>query len=147
MSERKYRQRGYQDSDRERSPSGPRRAPGERPAGPTGSGPRGRGLGKPTATVFRCAACGQKQLDDVRVEQDTTCRKCGADLHTCTHCRHFDPSAPAECRKPVTRRVAAKARRNDCRLFEVRATREFASPSGADSPADARAAFDALFKI
>ena len=50
MSDRKYRQRGYQDDEpRERSrstPSSPR------------EGPRGRGLGAPTRSVFRCHDCG-----------------------------------------------------------------------------------------
>ena len=145
MSERKYRQRGYQDSDRdpERRPPGPKRPRGERPAGP-----RGRGLGKPTATVFRCAVCGEKQLAATEIDLESRCWKCGADLHTCTHCRHFDTSAPGECRQRAAEYVSSKAKRNRCELFETKASQEFArSEGGVDSPSDAKAAFDALFKI
>lgn len=139
MSDRKYRQRGYQDSGSERSERGPRRPRSDRP-----SGPRTRGLGKPTSTVFRCAVCGEKQLASSGVELDSTCWKCGADLHTCTHCRYFDSSAPRECRQPVKDYVSSKAKRNSCELFEAKEAQEHGQN---ESPSDAKAAFDALFKI
>ena len=145
MSDRKYRQRGYQDSDRgrgERSRSGSPRQRGERRPGP-----RGRGLGKPTATVFRCAVCGEKQLADAAVERESTCWKCGTDLHTCTHCRYFDTAAPGQCRQAVESYVASKAKRNDCRHFAAKATQEFAENQGVETPSDAKSAFDALFKL
>lgn len=138
MSERKYRQRGYMDDDRgsprERRPA---------PARERDPGPRGRGLGQPTATAFRCAVCGFAQSPAVTAE--SVCGKCGADLHTCTHCAHFDTSAPNECRRPGVAYVSAKAKRNRCELFEPKAVREFAQE--ADSPSSAKAAFDALFKF
>ena len=139
MSDRKYRQRGYQDSGGERRERAPRRPRDERPPGP-----RGRGLGKPASTVFRCAVCGEKQLASAEVERESTCWKCGTDLHTCTHCRHFDTSAPRECRQPVEEHVSAKAKRNACELFAARETQELGR---SESPSDAKAAFDALFKI
>ncbi|RMH16915.1 MAG: hypothetical protein D6696_17055 [Acidobacteria bacterium] len=143
MSERKYRQRGYQDEDNQR--------PQRRPGPPRGArpGPRGRGLGKPTANVFRCAVCGAKQpTRDVKLTSQ--CKKCGADLHTCTHCTHFDTSARWQCRQPIEQPVKGKAKRNECSLFVPKTTQEFARdarrpPSGSSN--DARAAFDALFKI
>jgi len=139
MSDRKYRQRGYQDAD---SGERPARRPG--PAGARSPGPRGRGLGKPTATAFRCAVCGARQPAS-ELGFDAECDSCGADLHSCTHCRHFDTSAPAECRQPVAERIANKAKRNRCELFEPRTTQELAGDG--DRPEDARAAFDALFKL
>ncbi len=75
---------------------------------------------------------------------ESQCHKCGADLHTCTHCVHFDPGAPLECRQPVAERVAAKAKRNRCELFAPRTTAERAA--GRDTPTSGKAAFDALFK-
>ncbi len=135
MSGRKYRQRGYQDDEpRERGGR-----PG--PRGPRKEGPRGRGLGKPTATVCRCAVCGAEQEGAIAV--DSQCR-CGADLHTCTHCLHFDTSAPLQCRQPIEERVAAKAKGNRCGHFEARRTAERAADS--DTPASGKSAFDALFK-
>ena len=139
MSERKYRQRGYQDEDRER-PSRParRRASGH-------SGPSGRGLGAPTDSVFRCARCGQKHDVAFRIVVDTVCRKCGEDLHTCTNCRHFDTSAANECREPVVARIARKSTRNDCELFEKKTTKETSTESARGD--DAKSAFDALFDL
>ncbi len=138
MSERKYGQRGYMDDDRDRprgrSQSGPP---------PRREGPRGRGLGKPTASVCRCAVCGESQTVS-ELTADSTCGKCGTDLYTCTHCAHFDTSASGECRRGAPY-VAAKAKRNRCELFEPKMAQEFASDSG--TPKDAKAAFDALFKL
>lgn len=139
MSEQKYRQRGYKDDDwnqsHERRPAA--NAPRERPLRPGG-----RGLGKPTATVFRCAVCGHQQ--SALIELASTCGKCGTDLHTCTHCAYFDTSAPNQCRKPGVEYVASKAKRNQCGEFEAKATQEFAKEQAA--PLSGRAAFDALFK-
>lgn len=141
MSERRYRQRGYQD-DGERPARESRR-----PAVPRDGveRPRGRGLGKPTATVFRCARCGAEQTLGARVSADSVCPGCGDDLHTCTNCIHFDTSAPNECREDVPAGVAKKSKRNDCELFAPKTAREFASDGG--KPDDAKAAFDALFDL
>ncbi len=136
---RKYRQKGYQDDDREsgraRGPRGPR---------PERQGPRGRGLGKPTATRFKCARCGARVVD-VDVASDAVCADCGSDLHTCTNCAYFDSSAPNECRQPVEERIASKSKRNECGLYQARTVQEFASDSEGGSPSDARSAFDDLF--
>lgn len=140
--DRKYRQRGYQDSGREER-SGPR------PQGPAPKreGPRGRGLGAPTESVFRCSACGEKQTFLDEVPFDAACRKCGADLHTCSSCIHFDTAFRWECRKnaEIPERVVKKRAANACPLFTPKLTQEFAKD--ADKPSDPRAAFDALFKL
>jgi hypothetical protein len=151
--DRKYRQRGYQDSG-DRRPS--QRPHGPQPPHPKPEGPRGRGLGAPTENVFRCAACGAKRLVSAELghpdflAEDATCARCGADLHTCTNCVHFDTASRWECRRSadLPARIAKKSTRNDCELFVPKVAQEF----GADrdhpaSPSDPRAAFDALFKI
>ncbi len=147
MSERKYGQKGYQDhggkdhGGESRGRQGGGRGPGPRDQA---SGPRGRGLGKPTATVFRCAVCGTKSnVSDLT--QEALCGKCKTPLHTCTHCRHFDSSAVNECREPVSERIAGKAKANTCEHFAPKATKEFAAE--APSTNDAKAAFDALFNL
>lgn len=142
MSDRKYGQPGYQDSSdsspRERK-SGPR--PERRP------GPSGRGFGKPTATVFRCSVCGDKQgVEAVGVNSE--CGKCKAELHTCTHCMHFDSSLANECRRPGITYISSKAKANSCPEFTPKASKEIAQdrtkePSGSD----AKSAFDALFNF
>jgi len=148
MSDRKYKQRGYMEqeprAERRPAPEGPR----ERP-----EGPRGRGLGAPTATVFRCRMCGAKQQVSGALALDATCASCGNDLHTCSNCVHFDTSRPNECRKPVLQRVSSKTKRNTCEMFTPNTVQEFggeapAVSAGPSEPrfADPRAAFDALFK-
>jgi hypothetical protein len=134
---RKYRQKGYQDDDREprRGGGGPR---------PRKEGPRGRGLGKPTATRFNCARCGTRSLDQ-EVALEAACAECGSDLHTCTNCTYFDSSAPNECRKPVEVRIVKKSKRNECELFQAKTVQEFASDSEGVAPSDAKSAFDDLF--
>lgn len=140
---RKYRQSGYQDSESEERPKrkkAPRRPVDtrEKPLRP-----RGRGLGRPTTTVFRCAVCGNRQTADI--SPGTVCQKCDAELHTCTHCTHFDTSAPGECRKGAPY-VSSKAKRNECESFEPKAAQEFAKDAEV-SVSKGKAAFDALFKL
>lgn len=145
MSDRKYRQRGYQDEERgERSG---RRPPAPREKQP---GPRGRGLGAPTRSVFRCASCG-RVTEGAEVGLEATCAGCGTDLHSCTHCRHFDTSSSLECRRPIAQRISSKSKRNRCELFEPKLAQEFdqehSAPGDPGDPDDPRAAFDALFKL
>lgn len=144
--ERKYRQRGYQERDDRGSqrPRGPL-PPREKKDGP----PRGRGLGAPTESVFRCAKCGGKRVVAEEIPLDATCAKCGADLHTCANCIHFDTSARWECRKfeAIPAKILKKSTRNECTLFTPKLAQEFAKDSDKPAPGDARAAFDALFKL
>lgn len=140
MSDRKYRQRGYQDSDsgrgdRRRRDRGPR---------PQREGPRGRGMGAPRVSVFRCADCGRRVSAAGGVEMDKVCPHCEADLHTCVNCQHFDPSARWQCRQEIPKPVAGKRKRNDCELFAPKTVMEF-EENAARTPDEARAAFDDLF--
>ena len=139
MSERKYRQSGYMDEEpheKRRRRHGPRERSEK---------PRGRGLGAPTKTVFKCNRCGQSLSVGQAMAFDATCSSCGHDIHTCTNCSQFDSSAPNECRQEIPAPVMKKAKRNECELFEPKKTREFDSDK--PSPDDARAAFDSLFDL
>ncbi len=150
MSDRKYRHSGYQDEER-REPRQESQRPGDRGPRERPEGPRGRGLGAPTVTVFRCRICGTRQRLEGTVALDAVCASCGNDLHTCSNCIHFDTSRPKECRKPVPERVTNKSRRNACELMTPNTVQEFASdrPSpaagGEAAGSPSRAAFDALF--
>jgi hypothetical protein len=137
----KYRQRGYKDSER----SEERR--GSAPQGPREKkeGPRGRGLGAPTETAFRCGACGERQVV-TEVAMDALCGKCGQPLHTCNNCVHFDTATRWECRQTIPARVAKKREANSCTLFTAKTVQEFGQERDRPSPGDARSAFDALFK-
>jgi hypothetical protein len=147
MSERKYRQRGYQDDDRPRErpqkdsqKPAPSRAPG-RPL-QDASGPRTPNL-MGSHEVFRCSRCGNRL--SLPVEGDARCSRCGVALHSCVSCASFDTGARWECSQQMLKaRVAPKDERNDCELFSPRTTVE--RQTGTVGPPSARQAFDDLFK-
>ena len=145
MSDRKYRQRGYQDEPRERQPAGPKppapeRAPGRQLQDP--AGPKTPNL-MASHEVFRCARCGNRL--SLPVELEGRCSRCGVDLHSCIQCASFDTSARFECAQAaLTARVAPKDAKNACQLFTARTTIE--RQTGTQGPTSARQAFDDLFK-
>ena len=116
MSDRKYRQRGYQDesSDRPKSWS---EAPGARPA-PEPGAPAGarrisqdgpRNINMPGyREVVRCAQCGYVVGAEIRTE--TRCLRCAVDLRACAQCVSFDPGSRFECMEPVHRARLAEER-------------------------------------
>lgn len=158
MSERKYRQRGYQDDDRERRPpsstGGGGRRPEREPGAPSGArrissegarNPRMMGYRE----VARCARCGS--FVDAAIFSKSTCAKCRQDLHACVQCLHFDPGARFECTQTLSARVSPKDVANDCSLFAPRTSweRETTATSSHNptEPSGARKAFDDLFKF
>jgi hypothetical protein len=153
MSERKYKQRGYQDDPRERGPQGSKpKPPQERAPGRVLQDERGPKTPNLMASheVFRCGRCGN--LLSLPVGLLDSCKRCGVDLHSCIQCVYFDTSARWECtqNEKLPARVAPKDARNSCTFFTPRTTVERqtstspAAPSGPTS--SARKAFDDLFK-
>ena len=157
MSDRKYRQRGYQDAGRERrpGPSGPK--PPQTPAGNgrietradkaerkalDGRAPNVPGFHE----VMRCARCGHVFSD--AIAPGSRCKRCNADLRTCAQCESFDTGRRFECTQTISLRVAPKDVQNACELFSPRVTieRETHSTAQAQGPTGARKAFDDLFK-
>jgi hypothetical protein len=142
MSDRKYRQRGYQDDDRDRRPAeGPKAPGGPVPRGDRPEGPRTPNL-MPTRQVVRCAKCGTEIGTPYAAEG--RCSKCNADVHTCAQCVYFDPGTRFQCMQPVPERIAPKDAKNSCPLWEPRKTVERETHSV--SVSSARRAFDDLFK-
>jgi hypothetical protein len=146
MSDRKYRQRGYQDEPRE-----PRRD--HRPAEKEKKeyAPRGQPPVAPKTfnmpgfrEVVRCARCGYELTVALAWTAEGACPKCAAALHSCAQCVNFDSSAPFECLKPIRVRISPKDARNTCAEFEPRTTVERETKTTA--PTSARKAFDDLFK-
>jgi len=74
------------------------------------------------------------------------CAGCGADLHTCRNCAHFDSGSRFQCRKPIEAPVRDKGKANECALFRPRQVLDATGRRADTSPRGARAAFDALFK-
>ena len=148
MSERKYRQRGYQDDPRERERQGRKPAQGSGEQSPEGRGPRSDRDGPKTPNlmasheVFRCSRCGNRLA--LPVEPDSRCSRCGVDLHSCIQCVSFDTGARFECTQPIPARVSPKDAKNLCTLFTARTTVE--RQTGTPGPTSARQAFDDLFK-
>jgi hypothetical protein len=164
-SDRKYRQNGYFDSNSSHQGNGSN-GNGNRPK-PSGprppldiTGPRLPRLVQ-AVTASRCYSCSTTLPPGT--EMNGPCPKCGAQLHCCKQCSHFEPSTRFQCNKPVPVRIAIKDQANDCALFSPRVTvaREasssqmnggFARPAaGINTPpprnaSDARDAFDRLFK-
>jgi len=155
--ERKYSQKGYQESGREgkkekRQPDAPR--PRQDQMGPRT--PRMVG----TVTRARCSNCGAVLAPGF--DPNGKCPRCQFELHSCKQCRHFDTGAQFECTQPIPERIAKKDARNHCTFFEFRVTIEkdtspvtYAAPPAAATPApasspgnssDARKAFEDLFK-
>jgi len=147
MSDRKYRQHGYQDSDRR--DRGPRPPQQKRPLEP--HDPRiPRDPRTPNMPgfkdVFRCARCGH--VESTEVGSMSTCGKCGVPLHACIHCSSFDSGARFECREQIPARVSPKDARNECTLFAPRVNVERETGSTpASTTSSAKKAFDDLFKF
>jgi hypothetical protein len=159
-SDRKYRQHGYMDSDRDAK--GYRGDDRPKPQGPRPpidvTGPRLPRLVQHVAAA-RCFNCSTTLPQGV--DFSGNCPKCNAELHCCKQCTHFEPSTRFQCLKPIPVRIAVKDKANQCSLFSPRVTvaREGTTagmtppppptPAGPPAPRnseDARNAFDKLFK-
>ncbi len=158
-NDRKYKQRGYMESDRDREL---RRDDRPKPPGPRPpidlTGPRLPRLVQ-AVTASRCFNCSTTLPSDI--DFSGNCPKCNAELHCCKQCAHFEPSTRFQCLKPIPERIAVKDEANPCTLFSPRVTvardgtpapPAFGGrpvPPALDAPRtadDARTAFDRLFK-
>jgi hypothetical protein len=142
VSDRKYRQRGYQDSKQE-TPRHSGEAPPRRDNADT-FGPRAIQM-PGRRTVSRCSQCGtvlQEQSDP-----NAKCPKCGFELHSCKQCTYFDTANRFECTQPIPERISPKDKQNLCTFYSIRVMieKETSTPAAA-KPNDARQAFENLFK-
>jgi hypothetical protein len=153
LSDRKYRHKGYQDSG-SKPYSPPSNTPREfRPERVEGA-PRGRTAGGFGPEAFKCSKCGnaQRALGLVEIEFDSVCEKCQADLHSCWNCKNFDTMTRWECRESpsIPARVSPKDLKNQCTMFMAKMVADLSADKGtgmrAETPDDARKAFEALFK-
>lgn len=140
MSDRKYRQRGYQDSDRGRQerPSGQRQGPKPERFGPKTP------LLPGSHSVSRCGGCGTILPADF--DPSGKCLRCGFELHSCKQCAYFDTSARWECTQPIPERVPRKDAKNGCTFYAPRMTVEKQTSPESLRPDDPRKAFENLFR-
>ncbi|MFM2153410.1 MAG: hypothetical protein RL199_1845 [Pseudomonadota bacterium] len=92
-----------------------------------------------------CAACRRSFDLKRRTVRRDECPHCGAELHACVNCQHFDARYVRGCQEPSA--VAEEAvrdtdRANFCQWFDHR---RGPPASGGASTSEAKAAFDALF--
>jgi hypothetical protein len=137
VSDRKYRQRGYQDSGK------PTPEKSEKPVRQETFGPRAIQM-PGTREVSRCSQCGTV-LQTIS-EPVGQCPKCGFELHSCKQCSFFDPSSRFECTQPIPESITPKDGRNSCTFYSIRVTREKETSIAASRNDDARKAFENLFK-
>ncbi len=107
-----------------------------------------------------CWQCGSSLKDQpLPFGRRAECRACGAALHVCRLCRHFDAGKAKQCRERAADEIKEKTRANFCDWFQPKAGAYNASASnppnplnslfGADAPAkapaDPRSELDKLF--
>ena len=148
---RKYRQRGYQDTDKPEKTEKSKERPAEGRRPHDHMGPRTpRMVG--SVTRARCSSCGTVLVPGFDLFGQ--CPKCKQELHCCKQCVHFDTAARFECTQAISERIAKKDGRNACTFFEFRVTIEKdTAPTSTAAvstqtirPNDARKAFEDLFK-
>lgn len=154
MSDRKYSQRGYQDSDRDRGGQRPAGGP-DRPRPPREPGrPAGNKTDREPRTMnmpgfeqaIKCARCGTEIAG--YTAPGATCTKCGTALRSCIQCSFFDPGSRFECMQAVAVRVSPKDAPNQCPLFEPRVQVQRQTGSTREAgPTSAKDAFDKLFNF
>lgn len=148
---RKYRQPGYQDSDREEPSREHRPAPARELTREERI--QRRSLRHATAReaneVIRCHHCGRNVQNFGTIERSTVCPHCSTPLHCCRTCRHFDSSARWQCRAAIAQAVSDKSRANDCAHYAPRivldTTGRRSGPGSAPS-GDPKDQFENLFK-
>ena len=143
----KYRQRGYREG-----PSHNDRKENQHTERPPDLGNREQtrslrhAIDRETIVVTRCGKCGnQIPSREVVISYSTKCIKCGTSLHSCRHCKHFDPDERFQCREKIEERIPNKWSANGCNVFKPVQSLD-ATGRRADTTEDARSKFHNLFK-
>ena len=108
MSDRKYRQRGYQDEPRE--PRGEKKPEAKKEYTPRGQPPISpKTFSMPGfREVVKCVRCGSELTVAAAWSAAGQCPKCQSELHSCAQCANFDSSATFECGNGA-RMIAARS--------------------------------------
>jgi len=91
-----------------------------------------------------CAGCGRRVELERKAGRRDECAHCGAELHACVNCEHYDADRTPACREPnahAEEAIRDATRANYCQWFDHRrGPPRRASPGTSD-----KAAFEALF--
>jgi hypothetical protein len=146
---RKYRHRGYRDSEsedaqrREKPPPRQTLTPEEKLQRKS----MRHAIDRDAHAVVRCHKCGRNVQDFGTITGETLCPHCAAPMHCCRICRHFDSAARWQCRAEITEPVGDKTRANACSSFEPRLVLDVTGRRTTNGRSDdPRAAFESLFK-
>lgn len=95
---------------------------------------------------MNCHACGREipLATGERIAFRDECEGCGADLHACRGCAHYDPAVYNACREPMAERVSDPERANRCDHFTPAA--RAAGGGTEDIRSEARSKLEELFK-
>jgi len=95
------------------------------------------------STELVCWQCGASlKAQPLPLGRRAECLACGAELHVCRLCRHYDTTKAKQCRERAAEEVRNKTRANFCDWFQAK-TGAF---NGDESrPADRRDTLDSLF--
>jgi len=97
--------------------------------------------------AYYCHACRNEQIFDVKVGvkvgRRDSCPHCGADLHVCKNCRHWDPNIHNQCREPEASFIRERNEANFCTHFDFK---DGDLPAEDNAVTNAKAKLDALFK-
>jgi hypothetical protein len=90
-----------------------------------------------------CAHCGVPvPIVGNQVGRRDTCPDCGAELHSCRNCRHFEPHVAKQCKEPFAEVPADKDGANFCEFFQI--SEGGKNPDG--DKADLLSAAESLFR-
>lgn len=96
---------------------------------------------KTEAKKHFCQKCRNELVFEVKMGRRDVCPHCGADLHVCKNCEHWDPGAHNQCREKIAEHIPDREKANFCSFFA------FKNGEAADDRAqlDAKAKLAALF--
>lgn len=91
---------------------------------------------------LQCWKCGAS-LEDLAqpLGRRAECPACGAELHVCRQCRHYDTAKAKQCRELAADEIKYKTRANFCEWFQAGT----GTQAGTNQVGSGRAALDALF--
>jgi hypothetical protein len=93
-----------------------------------------------------CYHCGQTVTLGGKIGRQQTCENCQRDLHVCRNCKFYDPASSQRCNEPQADFVRDKEVANFCDFFQFVVAAAFKVNRLSDPTADARRAFNDLFK-
>lgn len=90
---------------------------------------------------YACYNCKEELVFDVKIGRRDMCPNCGAYLHACFNCKHWDANVHNQCHENQGEFIRDRAEGNFCLYFTFRAIGEDRSAE----VHEARSKLDALF--